>query len=119
MNVTLSDIRLKNFLKTKHDLDLTNRIEIITNLYEVPLEFEQHISPDMLKRYLNRYGPIYYLKGRKNDYLTQERDNKWFCIDKKDKIVKLSEVYEDVGIPEYLGMKPDELYEVHRPENQS
>jgi hypothetical protein len=117
MNVTISDLRLKNYLKTKHNLDLANRIEMVTNWYEVPMEFEHLISPDVLRRYLNRFGPLYYIKGKKKNYLVQERNNDWYCIDTREYQKSLNEVYRDVGIPEYLGMAPDELYEIYKEEN--
>ena len=116
MNVTLSDIKLKKFLKNKVGLDLTNGIEMITNYYDLPMEFERRLNPDALRRYLNRFGPFYYLKGKKKNYLIQERDNGWFCFDEREEQYDLSEVYEDVGIPNYLGMKPNELYNLYGPE---
>ena len=116
MNVTLSDVRLIKFLKNKHSVDLTHRIEIVRNWVELPRDFEQRINIDVLRRVLNLYGPLYYLKGNKMNYLTQERNNGWFCVDSKGNQIPLSKVYEDVGVPEYLGMMPDELYKVFNSE---
>lgn len=117
MTVTLSDIRLKNYLKNKHGVDLTNRIDMVTNYHDLPMEFERSISPDILRRYLNRFGPIYFIKGRKRVFLTQDREIGWFCIDTRGFQFPLSEVYEEAGIPEYLAMKPNELYEIYKPED--
>lgn len=118
MGVTISDIRLKNFLKNKHGLDLTYRIDMVTNYHDLPMEFEGSISsPDILRRYLNRFGPMYFIKGKKTTYLIQDREIGWFCVDKRGLQIPLSEVYEEAGIPEYLAMKPNELYELYKPED--
>lgn len=116
MNITLSDIRLRNFLKSKHGLDLTHRIEMIQNWHDLPIEFEKSISRISLNAILNEFGPMYYIKGKKRDYICQNRNNNWICFDKMTRNYGLIEIYEDVGIPSYLGMNPDELYELYKPE---
>jgi len=50
------------------------------------------------------------------DYLCQNRNNTWIGYDVLARIYDLEEIYKDVGIPAYLGMKPDELYEVYKQE---
>jgi hypothetical protein len=119
MDITLSQSRLKRYLKKMHNLDLTHRIEMVTNWNEVPMEFEHLLNYDMLRRYLNRFGPLYYLKGKRKNYLVQERNNDWYCIDTREYQKSLTEVLQDVGIPDYLitSITPEELYEIYKEEN--
>lgn len=118
MNITLSDIRLKKFLKTSHGLDLTNRIGIITNWHDLPIEFEKLLTPNSLNNHLNNNGPLYYIKGKEDNYLLfPDRYNRWMATNNEPKMFNLMEVYDDAGIPRYLGMTPEELYELYKPED--
>jgi hypothetical protein len=116
MNITLSDIRLRNFLKSKHGLDLTHRIEMIQSWHDLPFNFDTMITRNSLNKLLNEFGPMYHLKGNRRNYLCQNRNNNWIGYDVLARIYDLEEIYKDVGIPAYLGMKPDELYEVYKQE---
>ena len=114
MEVKLTKSQLKEYLKKRFNLDLSNgKIEMITNTWGMPTEFDKIITPSMTRTYLNKYGPFYCLRSEKNSYLGQEQNGKWVFYDKREYLIDLNEVYEDVGIPSYLGMKPDELAELY------
>jgi hypothetical protein len=117
MNITIGVSRLKKYLKDKHNLDLTNRIERVTNWSELPIEFERIVQIYMLRRYLSLYGLLFFIKGNKRYYLIQERNDNWRCFSTKGDSYDLSEVYEDIGVPSYLGLNPYELYELYGKEN--
>lgn len=114
MDIIVKKEQLKNFLKKKHDLDLSDgKLQVITNTWGMPMLFDKIITPSMTRSYLNRFGPFYYLQGKRNAYLGQEQDGEWKFYDTREYIVPLDQVYRDVGIPAYLGMKPDELAELY------
>lgn len=114
MEVKLTKSQLKEYLKKRFGMDLSKgKIEMITNTWGMPTEFDSIITPSMTRSYLNKYGPFYCLRGEKNSYLGQEQNGKWVFYDKREYLTDLNKVYEDVGIPPYLGMKPDELAELY------
>jgi hypothetical protein len=100
-------------LKSKHNLDITHRIQKVRNWSELPLEFGRILRFDNLTKYLVRYGEMYYLKGNESTYLTYKRDNRWFYFNNKGVANSSSDVYKDLEIPKYLGLDPDELYEIY------
>ena len=56
---------ISNFIKDKLGIDLSDRIHMVTNQYELPMEFDWIISSKALNQYLNRYGPMYVFEGKK------------------------------------------------------
>jgi hypothetical protein len=81
MKKILIESNISNFIKDKLGVDLSDRIHMVTNQYELPMEFDRIISSKVLNQYLNRYGPMYVFKGKKNMYLGREhKKNKWFVF---------------------------------------
>ena len=51
-------------------IDLTGKIHMVTNSYELPFEFnERIITPQTLRLYLNKYGPMYVIEIGSQIYL--------------------------------------------------
>jgi hypothetical protein len=114
MEIKLTKTQLRTYLRERHGLDLSGgKVQMITNKFELPMEFHNTFTPSSFNTYLNHFGPMYYLKGKKNSYLGQERDGEWRFYDNTDSDVNLNDVYKDVGIPKYLGMRPEELAELY------
>lgn len=114
MNVTLSDIRLKRFLKSKFNIDLTHRIYLVENYYDLPLEFENKIPFSIFRRSLNTWGKMYVVKGNDVSYLLQNRKDYWYCMNNHLEQLELPEVYNKIGVPVFLGMSIDELYNLYK-----
>lgn len=112
MDVTISSSRLRNYLINKHGLDLTNRIELIETWVDLPTGFERIMSYNQFRKYLNMHGDMYHIKGDKINYLVQKRDWGWSGISNMGKHYTLPEIYEDAGVPVYLSMEPNELFEI-------
>jgi hypothetical protein len=108
MKKMLIESNISNFIKDKLGVDLSDRIHMVTNQYELPMEFDWIISSKALNQYLNRYGPMYVFEGKKNTYLGQPRKNKWFVVDKQDYEVSEFDVMKDLGI-EMLGLSLNDL----------
>ena len=108
MKKSLIESNISNFIKDKLGIDLSNRIIMVTNQYELPMVFDRIISSKVLNQYLNRYGPMYVFKGKKNTYLGQHRKNEWFVVDERDSQVSEFDVMKDLGI-EILGLSLNDL----------
>jgi hypothetical protein len=108
MKKCLIESNISNFIKDKLGIDLSDRIHMVTNQYELPMEFDWIISSKALNIYLNQYGPMYVFEGKKNTYLGQPRKNKWFVVDKRDSEVSELDVMKDLGI-EMLGLSLNDL----------
>jgi hypothetical protein len=108
MKKCLIESNISNFIKDKLGIDLSDRIHMVTNQYELPMEFDWIISSKALNQYLNRYGPMYVFEGKKNTYLGQPRKNEWFVVDKRDYEVSELDVMKDLGI-EMLGLSLNDL----------
>jgi hypothetical protein len=92
----------KKFLINVMGEDLTGKIKEIKDSYDVPMEFGEAISPDLIRRMLSYFGPMYLvdIDGRK--YLYQYRgdddgDYEWFHN-------QYGFNYVDGQIPEQLGL---------------
>lgn len=112
MDVTISSSRLRKFLINKIGLDLTHRIELIKTWNDLPTEFERILNYNTFINKLNLYGDMYYIKGDRINYLIEKRDYGWYGFSNMGRYYTLSEIYEDVGIPVYLSMEPNELFEI-------
>jgi hypothetical protein len=109
MKKMLIESNISNFIKDKLGVDLSDRIHMVTNQYELPMEFDRIISSKVLNQYLNRYGPMYVFKGKKNMYLGREhKKNEWFVVDERDYQVSEFDVMKDLGI-EMLGLSLNDL----------
>ena len=96
----------KKFLTKVMGQDFTGKIKEVKDLYDVPLEFDNTIRPDYIRRVLNYFGPMYLVDIDGKKYLYQYRideedgDYEWFHDEHGFK-------YVDGEIPEQLGL--DEL----------
>jgi hypothetical protein len=87
----------KKFLKNKLGIDFTNGIQQVTSTYDVPMEFDNGIGPDLIRRYLNNFGPMYLFEYDGIKYLYQDRGFEFFIDDNGFD-------YVDGEIPEMLGI---------------
>jgi hypothetical protein len=114
MKILIKESQLKSFIKNKLGVDLTDRINIVTNKWELPMEFDKVISPRGLNEYLNKYGPMFAIETKNNLYLTQDRgrDIGWFTVDKYDRIVDDFEVMTNLGVGK-LGLSMNDLISMY------
>ena len=78
-------------------IDFTNGIQQVTSTYDVPMEFDNGIGSDSIRRYLNNFGPMYLFELDGIKYLYQDRGFEFF-IDEN------GFDYVDNEIPEMLGI---------------
>lgn len=94
MKFLITENRIKDFLKTKFDFDLTDKVRMIESYDDLPGQFKIYMGYKVFNDMLNRYGPAYLitLKSRQGEqyFLYQNRG--------KDGNILVNEI--DVTIPE-------------------
>jgi hypothetical protein len=109
MKYLINESQLKNIIKSNFGVDLTGKIHMITNKWELPEEFDFFINPRMLNQYLNKYGPMFVFEIGIKSYLTQSHGSDgWMIIDNGDHQLSELEFMKILGI-EYLGLSMDNL----------
>ena len=99
-NVNESYDKAKNFLKDNFGFDFSGRIEQITSTYDVPMSFDDGISPEMIRQFLNYWGPMYLFELDGVKYLYQDRGDFEMFIDEEGYDYVENEIPEKLGIAE-------------------
>jgi hypothetical protein len=108
----------KKFLIKTMGVDLTDNIQMVNSRYDVPTEFDEGISPDLVRRMLNNWGPMYLFNLNGKDYLYQDRgEYEWFIDTEGFEFVD-NEIIEKLGV-DILGMDFSDLIKVFYTEDQS
>lgn len=111
MKYILTENQVKNLIKKKLGIDLTGKIFIVTNKWELPFEFDRVIPTRQLNHLLNRFGPMYVIEGKKRKYLVQPRDNGydgWGIGENIEYGISEPSIMRDLGIHP-LGLQLDDL----------
>jgi len=99
MKFIITESKLKTFLEDKFGVDLTDKVSLITSTYDLPFEFDRIMSNEMLRMYLNRFGPIYLIDLGKEKYLYQNRFNgNEMITDTKDRTISPHQLMDKLGI---------------------
>lgn len=108
----------KKFLIKTMGVDLTDNIQMVNSRYDVPTEFDEGISPDLVRRMLNNWGPMYLFNLNGKDYLYQDRgEYEWFIDTEGFEFVD-NEIIEKLGV-DVLGMDFSDIIKVFYTEDQS
>ena len=62
-------------------MDFTGKIKQVTSTYDVPMEFDNNISPSVIKSHLNSDGPMYLFELDDKKFLYQDKGHIDFFID--------------------------------------
>jgi hypothetical protein len=60
---------------------------MVTNQYELPMEFDWIISSKALNIYLNQYGPMYVFEGKKKNITQTIRSRAWIDLKYQSRFV--------------------------------
>ena len=116
-NVNESYGKAKNFLRDNFGFDFSGRIQQITSTYDVPMEFDDGISPEMIRQFLNYFGPMYLFELDGVKYLYQGRgDYEWF-IDEEGYDYVDNEIPEKLGISE-MGFRFSDILDMYFQEEE-
>ena len=74
MKYIVNQSKFKEFLRNKFNFDLTGKIQMITNRYQVPSIFDGVLGDRAVNRLLNNHGPMYLITMNKDAvYIYQHR----------------------------------------------
>ena len=122
MNIIITESQYKILIES-HDknkklinrmvgFDFSGRIEQITSTYDVPMEFDDGIGPEMIRQFLNYFGPMYLFELDGVKYLYQDRgDHEWF-IDEEGYDYVDDEIPEKLGIYE-MGLRFSDILDMY------
>lgn len=123
----LKENKNKKFLINVMGQDFTGKIKEIKDTYDVPMEFEELMGPDYIRRVLNYFGPMHLVDIDGKKYLYQYRideedgDFEWFHDEHGFNYVD-GEIPEKLGITQ-MGLKfsdiIDMFYNEGEPLNES
>ena len=114
MKYLITESKLKSFLKDKFGIDLDGKIEMVTNKWELPMEFDRVITPKMLNTYLNRFGPMFVFKIiNRGNFLYQNQNGSEVVVDDNDRIIDMDDFYNILGVNKYLGISVDNLIDLY------
>jgi len=111
-----SNDKNKRFLKKKLGIDFTNGIQQVTSTYDVPMEFDNGIGSDSIRRYLNNFGPMYLFELDGIKYLYQDRGFEFF-IDENGFDYVDNEIPEMLGIDE-MGLRFSNILDLYFSEEE-
>ena len=112
----------KKFLTNLMGIDFTGKIKQVTSSYDVPMEFDDVIGPDGIRRYLNFWGPMYLIEIDGMRFLYQDRVHtdvrfEWFLgedgIDYVD-----NEIPEKLGI-DIIGLRFSDILDMYFNEEET
>jgi hypothetical protein len=109
--ISESNDKNKRFLKKKLGIDFTNGIQQVTSTYDVPIEFDNGIGPDSIRRYLNNFGPMYLFEYDGIKYLYQDRGFEFFIDDNGFDYVD-GEIPEMIGI-DVMGLRFSDIIDLY------
>lgn len=112
MKYIITESKLKNLLKDRLGVDLSGKISMVTNQYDLPMEFDRYIPPKVLNSYLNKFGPMYVIETPKNTFLYQNQAGVPTITDKKDRLHSVNSLMSHLGIPP-MGLSIDDIIDVY------
>ena len=63
MKYIISESQVKNLIKKYFKKDLSNNIEMITDYWDLPIEFRRMMSKNAGNHFLNMFGPMFLIKA--------------------------------------------------------
>jgi hypothetical protein len=111
MKYIINESQLKNILKSKFGLDLTDKIQMVTNKWQLPFEFDGFMNDRLINKYLNQYGPMFVVQIGRFKYLGMnlgKNEGGWRFFDQSDMPVSEFELMQFLKI-EALGLSFDDL----------
>ena len=99
---------IKKFFKK----DLSRNIEMITDYWDLPIEFRRLMSKNAGNHYLNSFGPMFLIRVDGKNYLAQDRIEKWFIADSSNTEIREDKLMNLLGI-DTLGLTMQELIDAY------
>lgn len=108
MKYIITESKLKEFLRNVSGIDLTDKIDIVTSTYDLPMEFDRVMTPTVLRQYLNHFGPMFIIRGPKKTFLYQNQSGRIVIADSNDRTYSENSLMSHLGIPP-MGLSIDDI----------
>ncbi len=108
MKYIITESRLKEMLRKIAGVDLTGKVDIVTSTYDLPMEFDNVMTPTVLRTYLNNFGPMFIIRGPKRTFLYQNQSGRVVIADSNDRTYSESSLMNHLGIPP-MGLSIDDI----------
>ena len=72
MKIIINESNIKNVFK-RLNIDLSGKIQMVTSTYDLPIEFDEFFTPQLLRAYLNNFGPMFVIESGDDVYLYQHQ----------------------------------------------
>ena len=112
MKYIIKESQVKNLIKKYFKKDLSNNIEMITDYWDLPIEFRRLINKTVANHYLNAFGPMFLFNVNGEKYLAQDRIEKWVITDYGDTPISEDKLMNLLGI-DTLGLSMQELIDAY------
>lgn len=112
MKYIIKESQVKNLIKKYFKKDLSKNIEMITDYWDLPIEFRHMMSKNAGNHYLNAFGPMFLFNVNGEKYLAQDRIEKWVITDYGDTPISEDKLMRLLGI-ETLGLTMQELIDAY------
>jgi hypothetical protein len=112
MKYIISESQVKNLIKKYFKKDLSNNIEMITDYWDLPIEFRRMMSKNAGNHFLNMFGPMFLIKADGKKYLAQDRIEKWLIADESDTSISEEKLMNLLGI-DTLGLSMQEFIDAY------
>jgi hypothetical protein len=119
MKVLIQESKLKSFIDSQLDYDLSDRIEVVDSWEGAPQKVRYMFgSKDRFNWLLNNFGPMYFFNSpeERENYLVQYRRNgdgewNWVINDYWNNPIEESDFMGSLGL--YLGLSLNQLIEFY------
>ena len=112
MKYIITESKLKELLRNIAGIDLTDKIEMVTSSYDLPMEFDSVMTPTVLRQYLNNFGPMFIIRGPKKTFLYQNQSGRVVIADSNDRTYSEASIMNQLGIPP-MGLSMDDIIKTY------
>ena len=112
MKYIITESRLKEMLRKIAGVDLTGKVDIVTSTYDLPMEFDNVMTPTVLRAYLNQFGPMFIIRGPKRTFLYQNQSGRIVIADSNDRTYSENSIMNQLGISS-MGLSVDDIIKTY------
>ena len=112
MKILINESNLRNLLVNRLGVDLTGKVDMLTSIYHIPTVFFDWMGHNILRAWLNNYGPMYliHLPDEKILYQKQGKIRDEVVIHSSGGSYTSQEIMDKLGIPP-IGLSLDDIVE--------
>ena len=110
-----TESRIKDFIRSQFDVDLTDKILSIEYFEDLPTKYQGKLNKQQVNYYLNRFGPMYFISYNGFDFLIQFQGNNFLIVEMlRAEIFSESELIKFFGLDK-MGLTLNQLIDIYLP----